>query len=90
MPVMQSEIVDRAGEFVHVLFIVDIAVIVTMAMRVLAIISGITRFIANETHINSQVLFLVTALCNAACSHPLRAIARRLNIVQIELRDDHD
>ena len=58
MSVMQTEIMDRTGKIVHILFIVDITVIVPMAMRVLAVISRITRVIANATRINSQVLVL--------------------------------
>lgn len=53
---MQSKIVDRAREIVHVFLIVDIAVIVTMAMRVLAVISRITSFVANQIEMTHQFI----------------------------------
>ncbi len=53
---MQSEIVNRAREIVHVLLIVDIAVIVTVAMRVLAVISRITSFVANQIEMTHQFI----------------------------------
>jgi hypothetical protein len=57
---MQSKIVDRAREIVHVLLIVDIAVIVTVAMRVLAVISRITSFVANQ--IDTPIHFVLVKL----------------------------
>ncbi len=72
MPVMQSEIVDRAGEIVHVLLIVDIAVIVAMAMRVPAMISRITSFVANQVDY-TPIQFSSLNYLNAACSsYPLQ------------------
>ena len=59
MPFMQSEVMNRTGEIVHILFIVDVSVIVSMAMSVLAVIPRIARFIANTTHINSHVFSLI-------------------------------
>lgn len=65
---MQSKIVDRAREIVHVLLIVDIAVIVTVAMRLPAVISRIASFVANQIEMTHQFIFLVKLnYLSAAC-----------------------